>query len=75
MAKRKHKEIMEKILTVIDDGKDYSHCSLERKVNTNWKTIRDTCEELNFLGALEISKTKKVKITDHGKSVLKKNKE
>jgi predicted transcriptional regulator len=70
--KRKHKEVMKAILKVLNDGKEHAYGSLERKVNTNWQTIIDHCEELELFGAVMITKDKKIKITSKGSELLKK---
>ena len=57
---------------MLNDNKEHSFGDLERKVNTNWKTIRNHCEDLELFGAVAISKENKVKITKNGKDLLKK---
>jgi hypothetical protein len=39
--KRTNKEVRKAIFEALADGKEHSYGDLERKVNTNWKTIRD----------------------------------
>lgn len=70
--KRTHKEIMKNILKILKDGKYYHFGSLERKINTNWKTIRAHCESLEFFNAITIDKEKGVKITKLGIELSKK---
>ena len=72
MKKRKHTQIIVDVLKVLGDGKEYSYGELERKVNTNWQTIRDSCEELYLFDAAEVSEKGKIKITEQGKKALKK---
>lgn len=70
--KRTRKEVRKAILEVLKDGKEHSYGELERRVNTNWQTIRDHCEELQLFEALEVSKGDKVKIAKKGREILKK---
>ena len=63
---------MKAILKFLSDGKEHSYGDLERKVNTNWQTIRDHCEELELFGALTISKEDRIKITRQGIEFFKK---
>jgi len=70
--KRKHIEVLKTILKALADRKPHSYGELERKVNTNWETIRNHCEELSLFGAIEINKENKIKITESGLSVLRK---
>jgi predicted transcriptional regulator len=70
--KRKHIEVLKTILKVLADRKTHSYGELERKVNTNWQTIRDHCEELSLFGVIEINKENKIKITEIGLSILRK---
>lgn len=70
--KRDHKEIRKAILKVLNDGKPHSYGSLERTVNTNWKTIRDHCDDLLLFELVKISEDNKVKINQMGRDFLKK---
>lgn len=72
MAKRTHKEVMLAILKVLSDGKEHSYGNLERKVNTNWESIRNHCEILEMFEGVRISKENRVMIEDKGKNLLKK---
>ena len=72
MAKRTSKKVRKDILKVLRDGKIYAYGAIERKANTNWKTVRNHCEELKLFRAVTISKEGKVKITKHGLELLKK---
>ncbi len=65
MSKRTFREIRNKVLKELKDVKKCSYGYLERKVNTNWQTIRDHIENLRFFGAVEISGGK-INITDFG---------
>jgi predicted transcriptional regulator len=70
--KRKHKEVRASILGVLNDGQKYSYGHLERKVNTNWQTIRDHCEDLILFELAKLTKDNKMKITQKGREFLKK---
>ncbi|MGD9276806.1 MAG: hypothetical protein PVJ67_06565 [Candidatus Pacearchaeota archaeon] len=62
MGKRTFKEIRNQILREIKKVRECSYGYLERKVNTNWQTIRDHVENLEFFGVVEITKDKKVRL-------------
>ena len=70
--KRTHKEVAKAILRALNDGSEHSYGDLERKANTNWKTIRDHIGYLKLFGAVEISENNKIKITSFGLKVYKK---
>ena len=70
--KRTHKEVAKSILMALKDGQEHSYGDLERKANTNWKTIRDHIEYLRLFGAVEISDKNKIKITGFGIKISKK---
>jgi predicted transcriptional regulator len=70
--KRTHREVRKVILEVLSDGKSHSYGDLERKANTNWKTIRDHCEDLELFESITISEDNKIKITKRGLEVLAK---
>ena len=61
MSKRTFREIRNKVLEELKKVKECSFGYLERKVNTNWQTIRDHVENLEFFGAVEISKENRIK--------------
>ncbi len=71
-TKRTYKEIAKSILKSLSDCNEHSYGELERKVNTNWKTIRDHIEYMKLFSAVEISKENKIKITEFGLKILKK---
>jgi len=71
MTKRTNKEVRKAIFKILSDKKLHSYGDLERKVNTNWKTIRDHIEYMELFDAVEIIDNK-VKITDYGLKVTKK---
>jgi len=70
--KRTFKEVRRAILQVLSDNKEHVYGDLERKVNTNWQTIREHCKDLVLFEAVTISKDNKVKITKKGLELLKK---
>ena len=70
--KRTSKQIRKHLLEALKDGREHSYSDLERKLNTNWKSIRDHCEDLLLFSAITISKDNKVKITKEGNMLLKK---
>jgi len=69
--KRTHKEIKKAILQILSDGLEHSYADLERKVNTNWISIRQHCEDLELFKAITI-KDNKIKIAKIGRDILKK---
>jgi len=69
--KRTSIEIKKAILEVLNDNLEHSYVDLERKVNTNWQSIRNQCKELEIFEAIQIL-DKKIKITEKGKFFLKK---
>ena len=71
MSKRTAKEVRKAILKVLIDGKEHTYGDWERKVDTNWKTIRNHCEDLKLFKAVTISDNK-VKITNEGRELLRK---
>jgi len=70
--KRTHKEVKKIILEVLNDSKEHSYGDIERKANTNWKTVRDHCEDLRLVDAIQITKEDRVKITSVGRELLRK---
>ncbi len=72
MVKRTHEAIRKALLEALSDGKEHSYGDLERKVNTNWKTVRDHCRNLDLFGAVSLSKAGKVRLTKDGQLVWKK---
>ncbi|MBI3036509.1 hypothetical protein HYY73_02005 [Candidatus Woesearchaeota archaeon] len=72
MPKRVYSEIRKAILQALSDGKEHSYGELERVVNTNWKTIRNQCKDLQLFNAVTISKGDRVKITPQGNQILQK---
>ena len=71
MGKRTFQEVRKTILEVLSDGKSHSYGELERKVDTNWKTIRNHCQDLELFDFIKISNTG-VTITKKGLDFLKK---
>ena len=72
MAKRTMREIKREIIRVLSDCKEHTYGNLERKVNTNWQTIRNHCEELKLFELITICKENKLKITKYGIRISKK---
>ena len=70
--KRDRKELLLSVLKVLNDGKSHAYGDIERKVNTNWKSVRDACEEMVRFGAVDITE-EGVKITKLGRDALKKS--
>ena len=70
MSKRTAQEVRKAILEALKDGKEHSYGDLERKVNTNWETVRNHCNDLMLFKAVTISE-KGVKITKEGREFLK----
>jgi predicted transcriptional regulator len=71
MVKRTNKEIRKALLEALKDKKPHSYGELERKVNTNWRTIRDHVEYMELFDATEMVDNK-VRITDFGLKKMKK---
>lgn len=71
MVKRTNKEIRKAIFEILKDKNLHSYGDLERKVNTNWRTVRDHIEYMELFDAVEFIEGK-VKITDFGLNVIKK---
>ena len=71
MTKRTNKEVRKAIFNTLKDKKLHSYGDLERKVNTNWKTIRDHIEYMLLFEAVELIEGK-IKITSFGLKVMKK---
>ena len=79
MNNRSSFEIKKKILELTREEKTLAE--LERKINTNFNTIKSNCEELQKFGFLKIEKEKyhlkngkpffKIKITENGINLLK----
>lgn len=72
MSKRTFFKIRKDILKALNDQKEHSYGDLERRVNTNWRTIRLHCKDLQLFNAIAISKDNKVKITNFGLKILSK---
>ena len=71
MVKRTVQEVRKAILEALNDGKEHTYGDLERKVNTNWQTVRNHCNDLMLFKAVTISEDDKVKITKEGRELLK----
>jgi predicted transcriptional regulator len=82
MSGRTSLEIKKLILDTLKDSKPHSYAELEKKVNTNWQTVREHCRELEIFDCVVIvnkpthEKNNKpyseITITKKGLEVLKK---
>ncbi len=72
--KRKPYEIKKKILLLVKDH-PRTYGELQRKVNTNDKTIRNYCNELSMFGFLKIEKQRKNPKTGKPCTIVKLTKE
>ena len=82
MSKRSSYDIKEKILLSVKE-KSATYATLERKVNTGYRTIKSNCEELEHFNQIKIEERTHpangkpahiVSITDKGLETLKKKK-
>ena len=80
MSKRTSYVIKKAILLSVKE-KEASYASLERKINTGYRTIKDNCEELKDFGQVRITVLKHpsngrqshiVRITREGNNFLRK---
>lgn len=71
MSKRTFLEIRRDILKVLADGELHSYGDIERKANTNWRTVRDHIKDFEILGIVSINGSK-VEITKFGRGILEK---
>jgi predicted transcriptional regulator len=55
--KRKPLDIKKQILKVLSEENEISVKKLERKVNTNYQSILNNLEELEYFGYVKVSKT------------------
>ena len=55
--KRKPLEIKKKIIEILKKEGEVSIKKLEKKVNTNYQTILNNCEELEYFGIIKTRKT------------------
>lgn len=56
---------------MLKDRKSHSYAEIERKVNTNWLSVRKHIEDLELFEAVKISK-RKITINDFGIKILSK---
>lgn len=56
MSGRNALYIKKLILKALEDGKPHTYAELERKVNSNWQTIRSHCKELEIFNCIVIEK-------------------
>ena len=66
--KRKPLEIKKKIIEILKKERKMSVKKLEKKVNTNYQSILNNCEELEYFGIVKIIKSSKG--TVNGKEYL-----
>ena len=52
MSKRTSKEVRKAILEILKDGNPHSLGDLERKVGTNWISVRTHCDDLLLFNAV-----------------------
>ena len=71
MGKRLRRDLTHSILEVLSDAKPHSYGDIERRANTNWRTVRDITDDLALFEAASIEDSK-VTITTFGKHILKK---
>ncbi len=57
--KRKPIEIKKRIFQILRAERTISVNKLQRKINTNYTSVMNNCEELEYLGFVRISKTNK----------------
>lgn len=82
MSGRTSLQIKKEILSALQDGNPSSFAELERKVNSNWQTIRAHCKELEIFKCVKIEQKDshfrnnkpyfKVSITKQGVEILRK---
>jgi len=56
--KRKPLEIKKQIMKILKAEQEISIKKLEKKIHTNYQTILNNCEELEYFGLLKVMKTK-----------------
>jgi len=64
-AKRSSIQLKHDILKILSNNEEHSISFLERKVKSDWDTIKNHCDELEVLNSVEYIGSK-VKITEHG---------
>lgn len=69
--KRTHSQIRKALLEVLKDGRPYAYGHLERRVNTNWTSVRTHCNDLFLFGMVDILENNQVLITEKGKQFCK----
>lgn len=82
MSGRNSLKLKKLILEVLRDGKPHTYAELEKRINSNWRTVRDHCKELEIFGCITIEKKASHKrnnkpfheilITKHGIEAVKK---
>ena len=69
--KRYSLELKKEILGVIAENPNISYGAIEKKVNTDWLTVKRHCEELKFFESITIDNNK-MSITPLGRNLLHK---
>jgi predicted transcriptional regulator len=64
MSGRTSLQIKREILKILSDKKEHTFAELERKVNSNWQTIRTHCKELEIFNCLLIKEKKHHKVNN-----------
>lgn len=64
-------QLRKAILQALSDSKEHPYTYLEKKISSNWKTVRDHCEELELYGFARINEKKRIIITKQGMEILK----
>jgi len=59
--KRKSLSVQKEILEMINKNPGITMSQLERKVGTNPKSLKEHCEQLEYLNLIEIKRLKKTK--------------
>ena len=56
MSGRNSLILKKSILNILKDGQPHTYAELEKKVNSNWKTIRSHCKELELFDCIMTEK-------------------
>ncbi len=55
MGLRTSKKLKEEIILTVYKNTVVTYAKLEKKINTNWQTIRSHCKELELLGIVKLT--------------------
>jgi predicted transcriptional regulator len=82
MSNRNPLQMKKQILSALMENKSMSYAQLEKKVNSNWQTIRSHCKELEVFNCIDVKEMKshtrnnkpytEINITKEGIVILKK---